>query len=164
MPTKKTTTRRTSRAQAPRESAVTTQKIIVSPSHPVRVTAGGRVEVLTRGPRVAPDPTDVIEVVMPLPMKTWTVYLLLCADGTLYCGITTDLAARIEAHQAGKGARYTRGRRPVRLVYQEEAGTRSHALRREIQIKRASRAAKIDLARRARRRPLACLDHGRAVQ
>ena len=69
-------------------------------------------------------------------------YLLRCADGTLYCGWTNDLAARLAAHNSGKGAKYTRARRPVRLVYSEPHPTRGEAMRREAAIKRLSRAEK----------------------
>ncbi|MEJ5210698.1 MAG: GIY-YIG nuclease family protein [Burkholderiales bacterium] len=72
----------------------------------------------------------------------WIVYMLRCRDGSLYTGITTDLAARLAAHNAGRGARYTRGRLPVTLVYQEPAADRSAALRRERAIKRLRPAAK----------------------
>jgi putative endonuclease len=74
--------------------------------------------------------------------KTFNVYLCRCADDTLYCGISMDVEARIATHNSGKGARYTRGRLPVTLVYQEECGTISDALRRECAIKKLSRAAK----------------------
>ncbi len=76
-----------------------------------------------------------------------TVYLLRCADGTLYCGWTTDMEARLEAHNAGKGAKYTRSRRPVALVYTEEYEDRHEALSREWHIKRMSRAEKERLLR-----------------
>ena len=59
------------------------------------------------------------------------VYLLRCADGTLYTGFTNDLARRLAAHNAGRGAKYTRGRRPVELVYWESFSNKSSALRRE---------------------------------
>lgn len=77
---------------------------------------------------------------------SWHVYLIACADGSLYCGATNDLARRLAAHDAGKGARYTRGRGPVRLVWSEPHPTRSAALRREIAIKLLPRAAKLRLA------------------
>jgi putative endonuclease len=67
---------------------------------------------------------------------------LRCADGTLYAGSTTDVDARVAAHNAGRGARYTSGRRPVEVVYREECGSRSAALRREHALKRLSRAQK----------------------
>ena len=73
------------------------------------------------------------------------VYILQCADGTLYTGWTTDLERRLRAHNSGQGARYTRGRRPVRLVYQEEQPTRSTAQSREAAIRRLSRADKLKL-------------------
>lgn len=75
-------------------------------------------------------------------MSKWHVYILECADGTLYTGVATDVAARVATHNAGKGAKYTRGRLPVRLVYQESAGERGDALRRELAIKRLRAADK----------------------
>jgi len=80
-------------------------------------------------------------------LKTWFVYILRCADDTLYTGITTDVARRIDEHNAGKapGARYTRGRRPVRLAYAEEAVNRSAASSREAAIKQLDRSRKLAL-------------------
>ena len=75
----------------------------------------------------------------------WSVYLLRCGDGTLYCGIARDVGARLEAHRAGKGAKYTRGRGPLALVYAEACGDRAGALRRERAIKALDRAAKLRL-------------------
>lgn len=72
----------------------------------------------------------------------WHVYLARCGDGTLYTGITTDPARREAAHNAGRGAAYTRSRRPVCLVHLEPAAGRSAALRRELEIKRMTRIAK----------------------
>jgi putative endonuclease len=77
---------------------------------------------------------------------TWSVYLLQCGDGTLYCGIALDVAARLVQHQTGKGAKYTRGRGPLALVYREACGTKTEALRRERVIKRMPRAKKAALA------------------
>ena len=77
----------------------------------------------------------------------WHVYLVRCADGTLYAGATTDLVRRFAAHSDGKGARYTRGRGPLVLAWSEEVADRSAALRRERQIKRLSRAEKLRLVR-----------------
>jgi putative endonuclease len=74
--------------------------------------------------------------------QDWTVYIVRCADQTLYTGVARDLAARIAQHNAGRGAKYTRGRRPVQLVYREAAESRAAALRREIAIKRLQTAAK----------------------
>lgn len=76
------------------------------------------------------------------------VYILECSDGSFYTGITTDLVRRVAAHNAGRGARYTRSRRPVRVIYAEPAGDRAAAARRERAIKRLPRAAKEDLVRR----------------
>jgi putative endonuclease len=81
--------------------------------------------------------------------STWSVYLVRCADGTYYAGSTTDVAARSTAHNAGRGARYTSGRRPVEVVYQEVCGSKSAALRREHALKRLTRAAKETLIRRS---------------
>ena len=80
----------------------------------------------------------------------WMVYMLRCRDGSLYTGITNDLPRRLAAHHAGRGARYTRSRLPVRLVYREARANRSAALRREAAIKRLPRAAKLALTRHAR--------------
>ena len=80
-------------------------------------------------------------------MKPWFVYILRCVDDTLYTGITTDVARRIDEHNAGKapGARYTRGRRPVELAYAEAAASRSAASRREAAIKQLDRTGKLAL-------------------
>jgi predicted GIY-YIG superfamily endonuclease len=77
--------------------------------------------------------------------EAWFVYLLRCGDGTLYCGIALDVAARLEQHRCGKGARYTRGRGPLELVYTEACEDRSSALRRERAIKALDRAEKMAL-------------------
>lgn len=74
--------------------------------------------------------------------KQWVVYILECADGTLYTGITDDLDKRLKAHNSGKGAKYTRGRGPVTLRYRELCADHSAALRRELEIKRLSRPQK----------------------
>lgn len=76
---------------------------------------------------------------------TWHCYLLECADGTLYCGITNDLNQRLAAHNAGEGAKYTRGRTPVRLVYREQCADKSAALKREREIKTLPRREKLAL-------------------
>jgi len=75
-------------------------------------------------------------------MAEWHVYMLRCADHSLYTGVATDLAARVATHNAGKGAKYTRGRLPVKLVYQEAVADRGAALKREHAIKRLPAAAK----------------------
>lgn len=74
--------------------------------------------------------------------KQWHIYIVRCRDGTLYTGITDDIAKRMVAHNAGKGAKYTRGRGPVTLVYSEQAKSHSQALRREYRIKQLSRVEK----------------------
>ena len=73
------------------------------------------------------------------------VYILRCADGTLYTGWTTDLNRRLAAHNAGSGAKYTRSRRPVALLYSEECASRGAAPRRESAVKRLTRAQKLAL-------------------
>jgi putative endonuclease len=78
------------------------------------------------------------------------VYIARCADGTFYTGYARDPQARIIAHNAGRGARYTCGRRPVRLVYVEACATMSAALKREYELKQWSRARKQALVRKAR--------------
>lgn len=75
----------------------------------------------------------------------WFVYILRCGDGTLYTGTTDDVARRLAAHRAGKGAKYTRGRAPLELVYTETCGDHSAALRREYAIKQLSREEKLRL-------------------
>lgn len=81
------------------------------------------------------------------------VYLVECADGSYYCGWTVNLAARVRAHNGGAGgARYTRTRRPVRLVYSERHASRSAAMRREAAIKRMRRNDKEALLAPRRRR------------
>lgn len=75
----------------------------------------------------------------------WYVYMLRCGDDSLYTGVTTDPQRRLRAHQQGKGAKYTRSRLPVELVYQEPAADKSAALRREAAIKKLRRAEKWNL-------------------
>ena len=74
--------------------------------------------------------------------NTWYLYILRCKDGTLYTGITTDVEKRFQTHQSAKGAKYTRGRNPLELVYREKCGTHSDALRREWEVKQLSREQK----------------------
>ena len=90
----------------------------------------------------------------PSPLKktrlgsgSWVVYILECRDRTLYTGISRDLKRRLEEHRKGRASRYTRGRSPVRLIYQEYCDDRSAALKREAAIKSLSRAGKMSLVR-----------------
>lgn len=85
-------------------------------------------------------------------MDRWSVYIVRCADGTLYTGIAKDVARRVEEHNANNllAANYTRARRPVVLVYEEAAATRSAAGKREYQVKQMSRAEKEALASKRR--------------
>ncbi len=77
--------------------------------------------------------------------KSWHVYIISCSDDTLYTGITNDLARRIEEHNDGIGSKYTRPRRPVKLVYREKKRSRSAAARREAAIKNLTRQEKMEL-------------------
>jgi predicted GIY-YIG superfamily endonuclease len=81
--------------------------------------------------------------------EPWFLYLLRCADGSLYTGITNDLKRRFEMHQDGKAAKYTRTRRPVTLVYQEKVSGRSAALIRECKVKSFPKKRKEALANSA---------------
>ncbi|MGN7437719.1 MAG: GIY-YIG nuclease family protein [Alcanivorax sp.] len=78
----------------------------------------------------------------------WFCYIVECADNTYYTGITTDIERRISAHNAGKGAKYVKGRLPVHVVYTEECENRSDASRRELEIKSLDRQEKIALISR----------------
>ena len=72
----------------------------------------------------------------------WVLYILSCADGTFYTGITNDLSARLQKHKDGTGAKYTKGRGPFQIVYREQQDSRSTALKRELAVKALSRTAK----------------------
>ena len=78
-------------------------------------------------------------------MKKWYIYILRCADNTLYTGSTDDVERRVAVHNSGKGAKYTRGRTPVEVVYTEECESCSAALKREYAIKQLSRQEKLQL-------------------
>lgn len=75
----------------------------------------------------------------------WYVYMLACADGSLYTGIAADVDKRFAAHKSGRGAKYTRSHPPVAVVYREMCGDKSAALRREAAIKKLPRAEKLKL-------------------
>ena len=81
-------------------------------------------------------------------MKQWYVYILLCRDDTLYTGITDDPERRLQQHNSGKGAKYTRGRGPVLLLHQESFPTKGEALKREYEIKQLTRQQKLELINR----------------
>ena len=85
---------------------------------------------------------------MPAP---WFVYIARCRDGSLYTGIARDVAARIAAHDEGRGARYTRGRGPLALCAKKRCATQSEALKLELAVKALTRAEKLALAERPRR-------------
>jgi len=90
-------------------------------------------------------------------------YMVECADGTLYTGWTTDLRRRVAAHNAGRGSRYTRMHRPVKLVYFEHLPNRSEAMRREAQIKRMKRSAKLSQISNFKSQMLSSLKFSRAL-
>jgi putative endonuclease len=83
--------------------------------------------------------------------KTWYVYIVRCSDRTLYTGIARNIEKRIEQHNSGQGAKYTRGRRPVELVLIEEMSSHGDALRREYQIKRLSLSRKLEIIEHKKR-------------
>lgn len=95
-------------------------------------------------------PRIILYLITAAKKKDWSVYVLRCADGTLYTGIAKDARARLSLHNDGKGAKYTRSRRPARLLYVKEGMSRSQALSREARIKSLTRREKEALiARRA---------------
>ena len=77
--------------------------------------------------------------------KIWKLYILRCGDGSLYTGITVDVESRLAQHREGTGAKYTRGRGPLELVYVEDCESRSQALKREHQVKSLTKAEKLAL-------------------
>ena len=89
--------------------------------------------------------------------KPWYVYMVRCSDRTLYCGATPDIVRRVAKHNAGRGAKYTRGRGPVELVYLSAAMTKGDALREESRVKKLSRWCKLQMeAAYNRRRTTQC--------
>lgn len=100
---------------------------------------------------------------VPKMPRAWVLYALRCRDGTLYCGITNDLPRRLDQHNRGKGARYTRGRGPLVLVKSWSAVSQSAALKGEYAFKSLSREAKEKKLRsRARKDVVSCLLRGEA--
>lgn len=95
--------------------------------------------------QAAPESSDCLRVIQNEGDGAYWVYILRCADDTLYTGITDDVERRIAAHNSGKGAKYTRGRGPVKVVYRERCPDKPAALRREWAIKRLSRKEKLRL-------------------
>ena len=84
--------------------------------------------------------------------KSWKLYILRCGDSSLYTGITVDVEARLTQHREGTGAKYTRGRGPLELVYVEECEDHSQALKREHQIKALTKPRKLALIQAAKER------------
>jgi putative endonuclease len=84
----------------------------------------------------------------------WIVYILKCADGSLYTGITTDLEKRLKKHEGGTGAKYTKGRGPYKIVFSEIHSDKSSASKRESSIKNLTRPAKLEMIRQASRADL----------
>jgi len=86
-----------------------------------------------------------------MPQIMYYLYILKCADGTLYTGITVDLVRRVKEHNSSElGARYTRSRRPVKLVYSKEFSGRSEASKEEARIKKLSREEKLDMIKNSK--------------
>ena len=81
-------------------------------------------------------------------MSAWTLYILKCNDDSYYTGITNNIEKRIADHEAGKGAKYTRGRGPFEIVYQEKCLDRSSASKREFEVKKLSRSEKENLLKK----------------
>lgn len=90
-------------------------------------------------------------------MEVWFVYVARCSDGTLYVGVARDVAARIAAHDAGRGAKYTRGRGPLEVLATRRCATKGNALRLELAIKRLSRGEKLAMVASPGHRALASL-------
>ena len=95
------------------------------------------------------------DALCPRP-KGWCVYLILCGDFSIYCGCTNDIHRRIKMHKEGKGAKYTRGRGPLFLIYTEKVESKSKALKREYEIKSMSRKRKLDLWEKQRKGDVTC--------
>ncbi|MBL8954801.1 MAG: GIY-YIG nuclease family protein [Myxococcaceae bacterium] len=87
---------------------------------------------------------------MPRRGQRWFTYFVRCADGSLYCGATNDLERRVEAHNLGRGARYTRSRTPVKLVWSRRLANRSKAMSLEARLKQLTRAEKLQWVRQSR--------------
>jgi putative endonuclease len=87
------------------------------------------------------------------PQSTHFVYILKCKDDTLYTGYTNDIKRRVRTHTEGKGAKYTRGRGPFQLVYVEEWDDKIKAMRREVEIKKLTRAEKVAMIEKGGQKP-----------
>ncbi len=83
-------------------------------------------------------------------MAKWIVYMLRCSDQSLYTGITTDLDARLEKHNAGKASKCTRARLPVKMVWSEKVGSESEAKKREAEIKKMTKKEKEQIVKKAK--------------
>jgi putative endonuclease len=111
-------------------------------------------ETLERGAQPSPSADLGCNLVVMAAASPWFVYLARCRDGTLYCGVARDVAERIAKHDAGKGARYTRGRGPLTTLAVHKCRSHGDALRLELAVKRLSREAKEALAEGRRFRAL----------
>ncbi|CAN5277529.1 GIY-YIG nuclease family protein [soil metagenome] len=83
---------------------------------------------------------------------TYFVYILLCSDDSFYTGISNNVEKRFLAHQNGVGASYTKSHKPIKIIYKEECGDRSSALKREVQIKKLTKSQKVELIKNTIRR------------
>jgi len=90
-------------------------------------------------------PKTLLPIIFYVYVMPFFVYLVECRDDSFYCGYTSDLEKRVKTHNEGKGAKYTKRRRPVKLVYSELFETKSEAMKRELKIKSYSRKMKEDL-------------------
>ncbi len=84
---------------------------------------------------------------MKKPKQIWELYIIECKDGSFYTGITIDVKRRLTLHETGKGAKYTRGRAPLKLVYRKSFKSKSAALVREAKIKSMTKAEKVELVK-----------------
>ncbi len=122
------------------------RSIVLSQSDELNIRGNGTEDTPQRTRTQSP----LSELPVPKPKANWWVYILRCRDGTLYAGVTTDPARRLAQHNAGTASKYTRARRPVAMIYRERAKSHGDALRRELAIKKLSRAAKDTLVAKHR--------------
>lgn len=124
--------------------------LLLEPAHlgllALPVVVNWRIGIVCYGRQIYLGDIQVLEGVMA--METNYMYLLECADGSLYCGWTNHLEERVRAHNEGRGAKYTKSRRPVTLVYYEEFATKQEAMQREWAVKHLDRRKKRELIER----------------
>jgi len=121
---------------------------MVTRQGPVKPMRAGTNASRSRRVTAAPQVRLAARPLSSRPRNAWWVYLLLCVDGSLYCGMTSGLHRRLMDHMAGRGSRYTRSRLPVLLVWRQPVATRADAARREAEIKKLKRPRKLALIAR----------------